>query len=152
MANASAIIALRQIDNMATRIAGRIRVAHDYHNSLVEDGLLAMPQYATGRYLTRIMIRLPQDAAPPQVRSLLAHRGIKPALATRCSRDSSGPCLAPPPLPTGCSNCPFIRKCGPMRLQALLRPSGKQSARRLKDLDRARAGTSKARNIIAEQE
>lgn len=77
MANISAQLALRQIDSLDRRIAGRIKVAETFHRSLSAMPGIGFPQYQRGRYLTRIMLQLPEGSDLAAVRGGLRRRGIE---------------------------------------------------------------------------
>ena len=66
MANFWAAIAARQLDRLDEMRAGRIRVAADYQRELAALPEIGFPQFATGRYLSRIVLTMPAgaDVAP----------------------------------------------------------------------------------------
>ena len=59
MANFWAAIADRQLERLEEMLAGRIRVAADYHRELTTMPEIGFPQFATGRYLSRIVLTMP---------------------------------------------------------------------------------------------
>jgi perosamine synthetase len=76
MPNLSASVALHQLASLPQRIAGRIRVAEAFARHLQNVPAVAFPQYRKGRYLTRIVVRLPDGANRAQLRRALAQRGV----------------------------------------------------------------------------
>lgn len=77
MAEISARLALRQLSSLPRRIAGRIQVVEGFHRSLAAISGIGFPQYRRGRYLTRIMLRLPAESDVASVRDALRRRGIE---------------------------------------------------------------------------
>ena len=91
MANLSAGIALRQIASLSQRVAGRTRVVAEFAARLVGDGRIGMPQFAAGRYLTRVLIRPPDSVDIAAYRARLGQAGIAtraayPPIAARIGR------------------------------------------------------------------
>jgi dTDP-4-amino-4,6-dideoxygalactose transaminase len=76
MPNLSASVALQQLASLPQRIAGRIRVAESFARHLRDVPAVALPQYRPGRYLTRIIVRLPDGADRAPLRRALAQRGV----------------------------------------------------------------------------
>jgi len=76
MSNAAAAVALRQLDSFPARRTGRIRVAQAYERFLAGSGL-ALPQFAPGRYLTRVMVLLPEGTALSPLRAALRRQGLQ---------------------------------------------------------------------------
>lgn len=77
MPNISARIALRQLGSLRRRIAGRIGVAEGFHRGLAALPGIAFPQYQQGRYLTRIVLQLPEGSDLAAVRAGLRRQGIE---------------------------------------------------------------------------
>ncbi len=76
MGNFWAAIACRQFDRLDAMRAGRIRVASDYQRELAALPEVGFPQFATGRYLSRIVLMMPECAAVAPLRARLAGQGI----------------------------------------------------------------------------
>jgi dTDP-4-amino-4,6-dideoxygalactose transaminase len=76
MANVSAVVAIRQLQSLDERIAGRIRVAECFHQEIAQISGICFPQYRTGRYLTRVLLLLPKNTDVSSIRASLSHRGI----------------------------------------------------------------------------
>lgn len=76
MPNLSAAVALHQLASLPRRIAGRIHVADTFARHLQGLPAVAFPQYRQGRYLTRIMLQLPEGADRARLRRALAQRGV----------------------------------------------------------------------------
>jgi dTDP-4-amino-4,6-dideoxygalactose transaminase len=74
MPNVSAAVALRQLESLHHRIAGRIRVAELYSRHLAGLPGVRFPQYAPDRYLTRIMVQLPERS--DDMRITLSRAGV----------------------------------------------------------------------------
>ena len=77
MANANAVVLLRQLEGLEARIAGRIRVAKLFRDRIAERGLLAFPQFREGRYLTRIVLECPAGTDTARLAAALRARGIE---------------------------------------------------------------------------
>ena len=76
MANLWAAIALPQLSRLDRMIAGRIRVAREFHEELSRAPGIDFPQYAQGRYLSRIVLALPAGTDLVPLRSALLERGV----------------------------------------------------------------------------
>jgi dTDP-4-amino-4,6-dideoxygalactose transaminase len=77
MPNALAAVALRQLDSLPRRLAGRARAARAYADRLADPDGPTLPQYAPGLYLTRVLALLPPGLDAIRARSVLAARGIQ---------------------------------------------------------------------------
>jgi dTDP-4-amino-4,6-dideoxygalactose transaminase len=71
-----AALAVEQLNSLQRRIEGRTRVAFLYHRKLSTRPLVGFPQFAPGRYLTRIVVALPGDVSVNAVRDGLRQKGI----------------------------------------------------------------------------
>ena len=76
MPNISAATAIRQLQSLPGRIAGRVRVAALFERHLASLPGVLFPQYAPDRYLTRILVLLPEHVDREAVRSSLRRRGF----------------------------------------------------------------------------
>lgn len=77
MANTLAAVALHQLDSLPRRLAGRTRVAQAYAERLADPDGPTLPQYAPGRYLTRVLALLPPGCDAVRARPALARRGVQ---------------------------------------------------------------------------
>jgi dTDP-4-amino-4,6-dideoxygalactose transaminase len=77
MANALAAVALQQLDSLPTRLLGRIRVAQAYAERLSAADGPSLAQCAPGRYLSRVLVRLPPGCDPLSAGAALAERGVQ---------------------------------------------------------------------------
>jgi dTDP-4-amino-4,6-dideoxygalactose transaminase len=71
-----AALAVEQLNSLQRRIEGRTRVASLYHQKLSTQSVVGFPQFAPGRYLTRIVVTLPGDVSVNAVRGGLRRKGI----------------------------------------------------------------------------
>ena len=76
MANFWAAIANPQLERLEAMVSGRIRVAADYHCELAELPEIGFPQFAEGRYLSRIVLTMPTGTDMPSLRAAMAARGV----------------------------------------------------------------------------
>ena len=76
MANFWAAIAARQLGRLEEMLAGRIRVAADYQRELAALPEIGFPQFAKGRYLSRVVLTMPTGTDVPSLRARLAARGV----------------------------------------------------------------------------
>ena len=76
MSNAAAAVVLQQLESFPSRRAGRIRLAAAYQRVLSGSGIV-MPQYASGRYLTRMMVLLPEPVEMGPLRAALSRQGLE---------------------------------------------------------------------------
>ena len=72
-----AALALEQLKSLQSRVAGRKRIAELYHRSVAAQQMVGFPQYAQGRYLTRVMLTLPRGADLTAIRASLRAKGIR---------------------------------------------------------------------------
>jgi dTDP-4-amino-4,6-dideoxygalactose transaminase len=77
IAPATAALALHQLDRLDQRIAGRRRVAALFAEELLPLPSVRFPQYQENRYLTRIMLTMPDKNEIPALRSSLLRQGIQ---------------------------------------------------------------------------
>jgi hypothetical protein len=77
MSNPTAMIALCQLESLAARIEGRKRVAEFYRRAISPSDNIEFPQYAAGRYLTRIALLVPPTVDALLVRDKLRNKGIQ---------------------------------------------------------------------------
>ena len=87
MANVNAILGLHQLETLSGRIAGRTRVASDFNAQLVGDDIATFLQYEPDRYLTRIMLLMPEGLDISRLRQHLR----KARIATRRAYDVVAP-------------------------------------------------------------
>ena len=80
MSNLAASIAVEQLKTLPRRIAGRRNVAERYQRELSDARGIAFPQYAPGRFLARILLRLPPLIDAAAVRSDLRRLGVRTRL------------------------------------------------------------------------
>jgi dTDP-4-amino-4,6-dideoxygalactose transaminase len=80
MANVNALVTMRQLQSLDQRIAGRTRVAESFAHRIAAIPGVVFPQYHPGRYLTRVVLLLPEGAQIASIRAALSRRGI----GTRC--------------------------------------------------------------------
>lgn len=72
--NLDAALALAQLERLAALRSAKIEVAAMYHAAL--DGSIAFPQFAPGRYLSRIMLALPPGVELAAFRAAAARAGV----------------------------------------------------------------------------
>jgi dTDP-4-amino-4,6-dideoxygalactose transaminase len=77
MNNVVAVLALEQLKSLQKRIAGRRRIVELYHRKVASQRTVGFPQYAPGRYLTRIMLTLPRGANVTKIRTDLFRKGVR---------------------------------------------------------------------------
>jgi dTDP-4-amino-4,6-dideoxygalactose transaminase len=80
MANVNAVVIIRQLQSLDERIAGRTRVAESFGHRIAAIPGVSFPQYHPGRYLTRVVLLLPEGVEISSSRAALSRRGI----GTRC--------------------------------------------------------------------
>jgi dTDP-4-amino-4,6-dideoxygalactose transaminase len=85
ISNLEAGIALVQLKRLARMQRDRIRIAEAYHQELRHCRDIGFPQYAPGRYLSRVMLSLPEEVDLPAVRDALQ----KARLETRLGYDAA---------------------------------------------------------------
>ncbi|MES2018659.1 MAG: DegT/DnrJ/EryC1/StrS family aminotransferase [Pseudomonadota bacterium] len=78
ISNLDAALALVQLQRLDHLRAAKIKVAAMYHAAL--DGSIAFPQYAEGRYLSRIMLALPPGVDMAAFRAAAARAGVETRL------------------------------------------------------------------------
>jgi dTDP-4-amino-4,6-dideoxygalactose transaminase len=76
IANLDAAIALVQLRRLGAIRAAKIAALEHYHAALTALPGVGMPQYAPGRYLSRIMLTLPAGVDHAALRSDLARHGV----------------------------------------------------------------------------
>ncbi len=76
MPNISAAIALTQLETCTARIEGRVRVGGLFHRHLAGIPGVRFPQFKPGRYLTRIMVVLPDGTDREDLRAALLRLGV----------------------------------------------------------------------------
>jgi dTDP-4-amino-4,6-dideoxygalactose transaminase len=76
----SAALALRQLARLNTLLDGKRRVLEAYHRRLDESGAIRIPQYAHERYLSRVLLLLPEGTGAAMLRPLLANAGVQTRL------------------------------------------------------------------------
>jgi dTDP-4-amino-4,6-dideoxygalactose transaminase len=76
IAPAHAAIALGQIASLAERLADKRRIAAAYAEALSRIGRIEFPQFAPGRYLSRILLKTASLEERDRLRAHLAARGI----------------------------------------------------------------------------
>ncbi len=72
-----AALALEQLKSLTARIEGRKRAAKLYQHKVATQQAVEFPQFAPGRYLTRVLLKLPDTANLPVIRDRLRKRGIQ---------------------------------------------------------------------------
>jgi dTDP-4-amino-4,6-dideoxygalactose transaminase len=77
ISNLEASIALVQLRRLDGIRAAKLAAAEAYRAGLADVPGLAMPQYAPGRYLSRIMLALPPEVDLAALRQELARRGVE---------------------------------------------------------------------------
>jgi dTDP-4-amino-4,6-dideoxygalactose transaminase len=77
ISNLEAAIALVQLRRLGRIRAAKLAVGDAYHAALQDLPGVGMPQYAPGRYLSRIMLTLPPDVDPAALRQALAQQGVE---------------------------------------------------------------------------
>ena len=77
ISNLEAGIGLAQFERIEMITQEKIRIAHAYHVALQQYPLIQFPQYATERFLTRVMLRLPEHVDIPRLRTTLKATGIE---------------------------------------------------------------------------
>lgn len=80
ISNLEAGIALIQLERLAKMQEAKIHVAERYHRKLRGNQAIGFPQYASGRYLSRIMLSLPRGVNLPAVRTFLRDRRVRTRL------------------------------------------------------------------------
>lgn len=80
ISNLDAAIACVQLNRLLRLEMAKIGVAQMYHDELCNIPGVGFPQYAPGRYLSRIMISLPPTLDLAQFRSALARGGVETRL------------------------------------------------------------------------
>lgn len=88
ISNLEAALALVQLERLASLRAAKIRVAGLYHAAL---GGVLFPQYAPGRYLSRIMLALPPGMALAPFRAALERAGVATRLGYTLPVDPARP-------------------------------------------------------------
>lgn len=91
IANLDASIALVQLDRLARLREQKILAANMYHVGLSTFPAFGFPQYAPGRYLSRIMLSLPPGADLDVFRRAAAARGVATRLGYTLPVDQSAP-------------------------------------------------------------
>lgn len=76
MANINAAVITHQLRTLRQRIIGRIRIAESFGRRIATIPGLSFPQYKLSRYLTRIVLLLPEEAETSSIRAALLRRGI----------------------------------------------------------------------------
>jgi dTDP-4-amino-4,6-dideoxygalactose transaminase len=76
IANAHAAIALVQLQSLHARIADKKRVLEAYNEALALPPGVFLPQYAHGKYLTRVMLAVRNISERDALRRYLADRGV----------------------------------------------------------------------------
>jgi dTDP-4-amino-4,6-dideoxygalactose transaminase len=76
IAHLDAAIALVQLARLPRLRSGRIACAQAYRNALPESHGIGFPQYAPGRYLSRVMLSLPPGADLDALRAHLERAGV----------------------------------------------------------------------------
>lgn len=74
--NLDAALALVQLARLPRIRERKIKAAQDYHAALARVPGVCLPQFAGGRYLSRIMLSLPPDTDLNLLRAALARQGI----------------------------------------------------------------------------
>lgn len=77
ISNLDAAIALAQINSLDVLVRERVRIAHAYHHALQHYPRLLFPQYATGRFLARVMLLVPDGVDMARFRSEALNRGVE---------------------------------------------------------------------------
>ena len=77
ISNLEAGIALVQQGRLDAIVKEKIRIAAAYHFALKNHPNLAFPQYAPGRYLARVMVRLPESVDLAAFRNIVADLGVE---------------------------------------------------------------------------
>lgn len=80
ISNLEAAIALVQLRRLGRIRAAKLAAADAYHAALEDLPGVGMPQYAPGRYLSRIMLTLPPEIDPAALRQALARCGVETRL------------------------------------------------------------------------
>ena len=80
MSNLAASIAVEQLKTLPQRIEGRRNVVEQYQRELSHARGIAFPQYAPGRFLARILLRLPPLIDVAAIRSDLRRLGVRTRL------------------------------------------------------------------------
>ena len=80
IANLDAAIALAQLARLPRLRSGRIACAEAYHAALPAAYGIGFPQYAPGRYLSRVMLSLPPATDLDALRERLARAGVETRL------------------------------------------------------------------------
>ena len=76
MANINAFVIIRQLRSLDQRIAGRIRIVESFGRRIAAIPGVCFPQYQPGRYLTRIVLLLPEGTEVSSIRAALWRRGV----------------------------------------------------------------------------
>jgi perosamine synthetase len=87
ISNLDASLALVQLDRLELIIEEKIRISNDCHEALKLHPRLSFPQYMPGRFLTRVMLMLPNGTSISQVRNAARARGVETRVgysAQRC--------------------------------------------------------------------
>jgi perosamine synthetase len=69
-------LALAQFKSLEKRIAGRRRVANLYQQKISAQHEIGFPQFESGRYLTRIVLTLPEGTNLAEIRADLLRKGV----------------------------------------------------------------------------
>lgn len=77
ISNLEAAIALVQLGRLGRIRAAKLAAAEAYHAALADLPGVGMPQYAPGRYLSRIMLTLPPEVDLDALRQALARQGVE---------------------------------------------------------------------------
>jgi dTDP-4-amino-4,6-dideoxygalactose transaminase len=80
ISNLDAAIALVQLARLPRIRAAKLAAAEQYHAALAAVPGVGLPQYAPGRYLSRIMLSLPPEVDVGQLRAQLAGQGVQTRL------------------------------------------------------------------------
>jgi len=85
ISNLEAGVAIEQLVRLEQIIATRLRVAHNYHLALQGQTEIDFPQYESGRYLTRVMLLLPEYTDVAACRAYLQKHGVETRLGYQMS-------------------------------------------------------------------
>lgn len=85
ISNMDAAVALAQLARLETIVAGKRAVAAHYQAALQGQDSIAFPQFAPGRYLSRVMLLLPPGSDIVRCRAQLLQHGIQTRLGYQVS-------------------------------------------------------------------